>query len=380
MALKVNCDGFQRENYFARSWALITQDKGWIKPILLLTFAQFIPILGPLGASGYGVEWARLIAWNVNAAPKQHSVNIGECIVSGWRTFVVYLGWSLIGCLAVLMLGMVPLLGALLTFAATIIWLYFEQLIRVGTLRASIYQQIGAGYKASRIWEMGERDVEGLLRIIAIGIIGGIILGLIMTIVFSLVLIAMAPSLVSFVQDASSAFYYGTDEEIIAFFVGLFDVISAFMPALLFASLISSFFTTLINMIQMGALGLWMRQFNVPAWGRSEDPLPEPMPETYGWADYTTYAMPDQMYGNAPQQYATQQYTPQQYATQPNPAPQPAPQQYAPQQEPITESIPVAEEAVAEPLSETPELEPVPEIAQMEVHGSPDSTEWTHTE
>ena len=207
MALTVNCDGYQRENYFARSWALITQDKGWIKPILLLTLAQFIPILGPLGAFGYGVEWARLIAWNVNAAPKQRNVNIGECITSGWRTFVVYIGWTLLGCLAIMLLGLVPILGALLTFVATIAWIYFEQLIRVGILRASIYQQIGAGYKANRIWEMGERDVEGLLRVIAIGIVGGIILGLIMTIIISMIFIVMAPSLVSFIQDDSSAFY-----------------------------------------------------------------------------------------------------------------------------------------------------------------------------
>lgn len=43
--------------YFSHSWALLTRDKGWIKPILVLAIAMFVPIVGPLAVIGYAYEW-----------------------------------------------------------------------------------------------------------------------------------------------------------------------------------------------------------------------------------------------------------------------------------------------------------------------------------
>ena len=332
MALKVNCDGFQRDRYFMRSWSLITQDQGWIKPILLLTLAKLVPILGPLGASGYIVEWARLVAWDVNAAPKQRGVNIGQCIASGWRTFVVCLGWGALMVLAFMLLGLVPILGALLALAATIFCLYLEQLLRVAVLRASIYQQLGAGYKASRIWEMGERDVEGLIRILGIDVVGNLIIGLVLSIVGSIVLVAMIPAFAA-LFDQFEAFYYASDQEILELTKQLVNSFLAFSPAFVIVSLVATFFSTLLDMIVMGAVGLWMRQFNVPAWGRSDDPLPQPIPETvvgyqgaqnpagaypgYGYAQPNAqgYGYGDQQYPSQqpPYQYGYGQYAPDQY-------------------------------------------------------------------
>lgn len=80
--------------YFSCSWHLLTRQKGWIKPILILAIALLVPVAGPLALSGYALEWARLSAWGVDASPKQRGVCVGECIASGWRAFVVGLVWG----------------------------------------------------------------------------------------------------------------------------------------------------------------------------------------------------------------------------------------------------------------------------------------------
>ena len=351
MALKVNCDGFQRDRYFSRSWALITQDQGWIKPILLLTLAQLVPILGPLGVTGYTVEWARLIAWNVNAAPKQRGVNIGECISSGWRSFLVSLGWGILIGLACLVLGLVPILGGLLIFAASIFCLYLSELVRVAVLRASIYQQLGAGYKASRIWEMGSRDVEGLIHIIGIELIGNLIITILFGIFFSIVFVAMVPVVVSFFDAFEALYYSGSETEIMDLMNGLIGVFTSFTPAFVVFSLIGSFLSTLLNMVIMGAVGLWMRQFNVPAWGRSDDPLPAPMPETFvGYQAAPNPGYAYQGYTYAPQQEAPQQgyaYGTQESAGQYGYAPTYAQTQYGYADAAAAEAYYAAEQAAA---------------------------------
>ena len=90
----------QDAKYFSHSWELLTRDKGWVKPILVLAIAMFVPILGPLAVLGYALEWARLSAWGVDAAPKQRGVKIGGCLVAGWRAFVVILVWMLLWSVA----------------------------------------------------------------------------------------------------------------------------------------------------------------------------------------------------------------------------------------------------------------------------------------
>ena len=74
-----------KPHYISRSWDMLTRDKGWIKVILLLALASFVPFVGLIGLVGYGLEWARLTAWGIDSSPKQRGVRIGECLASGWR-------------------------------------------------------------------------------------------------------------------------------------------------------------------------------------------------------------------------------------------------------------------------------------------------------
>lgn len=56
-------EGFCRDRYFVRALRLTTKEKGWWKTPILLLLACFVPIVGPLGAIGYVLEWMRSIAW-----------------------------------------------------------------------------------------------------------------------------------------------------------------------------------------------------------------------------------------------------------------------------------------------------------------------------
>ena len=73
---------------FTTSWKMLTRDKGWIKPILLLTLVGWVPILGQIAVLGYGLEWARLTAWGIDAAPKQRGVDYGKVLTTGGIAFL----------------------------------------------------------------------------------------------------------------------------------------------------------------------------------------------------------------------------------------------------------------------------------------------------
>ena len=81
---------------FTTSWKMLTRDKGWIKPILMLTLVGWVPILGQIAILGYGLEWARLTAWGVDAAPKQRGVAYGKVLATGGIAFLVMLTMGLV--------------------------------------------------------------------------------------------------------------------------------------------------------------------------------------------------------------------------------------------------------------------------------------------
>ena len=94
MSNDANLSGFQKDHYFGRTWAMLTQEKGWWKPILLCALGALVPIVGPLAVLGYGLEWSRRVAWGSTEGPSRQ-VKIGGLIKSGWRGFVVVAGWSI---------------------------------------------------------------------------------------------------------------------------------------------------------------------------------------------------------------------------------------------------------------------------------------------
>ena len=265
----------QRQAYWAHSRALITRDKGWIKPILVLGAALLVPIAGLIGVMGYVLEWARLIAWGVDASPKQRNVNVGECMASGWRGFVVALAYALVASLVNVLVTMMfgdnfftNLLTSLFSFAMGIMG-------SLAALHAAIYQKISAGFSFDRFAELLKRDKEGFARAVLAYVLVSLVIGCALGLLYSVAIMPIAVrlsyslagfDLMNLRHLTSSEFRYVMGE--------IMRAIAAEAPVLAVLLYVSSAVVAFTMLVQYTALALWLRQFNVPAWGSEGDPLP----------------------------------------------------------------------------------------------------------
>ena len=275
MASNIDVSGFSSDRYFSRAWHLVTQEKGWWKPVLLMAVAVLVPIVGPLAVLGYQLEWARLLAWDVNEPMRRHDIHVGELIASGWRGFVAMLGWGIANALISGLLSGVPGLGSLLELAWAVCGIFISMMIMVAAIRATIYQKIGAGYSAKNLWEMAKRDMGGLARVWLIGFVASIIQAVVGFVFFFAASVSALPSIV---EDVTILYDYGSmmTERQVAFYA--FDLLGSFLgsvwPAILLIILFVLFTGVLVTCLTFAGLAMWMRQFDVPAWGKSSDPLP----------------------------------------------------------------------------------------------------------
>lgn len=272
--------GFERGRYFSRAWSLLTREKGWWKPVAVCAAADLVPVAGPLGVLGYKLEWARLVAWGADVSPKRHGVRVGSCISSGWRGFLVLLVWSLVMGVIGGVCGALPLIGGLLSTLWTICCLYLGMVVSVATLRATIYQKAGAGFSWKNLVELGRRDPSGLLSILGWEMLCYLVIALVSGIVLSVTALGAMPRIISLASELGyynsglspygDLEYYVTQLAMELFFY----VIAAFGPTLIVLGLIALVLRNGISMVVYAALGLWIRQFDVANWGRSEEPLP----------------------------------------------------------------------------------------------------------
>lgn len=364
---------FTDQSYFSRDWAMLTRDKGWLKPILLMALASLVPIVGILGVTGYAYEWARLTAWGVDSAPKQRDVKVGACIKSGFRVCMVTLCWSLavgfvFGVLNVLCgdsaLGsLVSMLTTLLTWVAGI-------LATVAALQATIYERFGAGFAVRRLVEMVRRGWKGLLKVLGINLVIALVSGLIGTVITLIAGAATLPFLGNFLYDvsyAANAADLGTmDSSHIANVVGGFlQFFGPFMVVVIVLPAVLGAFTMLLT---ANLIGLWMMQFDVPNWGSPSDPLPASLPDAGAAAVATVNPV---AVGPVPMASDPAPVRPAAPASQAPVAPTPTvPTQAGPAETPVPTptSAPVA---IPTPVESQPASAPQPVAAPEPVHPVP---------
>ena len=266
----------QDTRYFSDSWHLLTRQKGWIKPILVLAIALLVPVAGPLALSGYALEWARLSAWGVDASPKQRGVRVGECVASGWRAFVVGLVWTIAfvlasmivtGVLQALFGGWGESLGEMLT---VICGFLFSLIVLVAGLRAAIYTKIRAGLNPACVFEMVGRDAGGLFKIIGIPLVTALIVGAVMLVGYVVLFVVIMGDVAGYIgyltYDSSSALLFQL----------IRGVLGKTLPTLVVLWYVGAVVSVASTLLEVNAIGLWMRQFDVPVWGGPSDPLPAP--------------------------------------------------------------------------------------------------------
>lgn len=267
--------GFRKDRYFSRSFAMLTQEKGWWKPVALCALAYLVPIVGPLAVMGYGVEWARRVSWGSTEAPSRH-VKVGDLLASGWRWFVVVIGWTLAGVIIGQFLPEIPLVGDFLGTVWDIVLIFVDVVFLAAAVRATIYQSFKAGYRVKTLWAMISKDPWGLMRIWLIEFVISAIEKVVALIVLLPSLLSTIPYFIRLFEYIDGYYYYIDDYSAMSI---LFDALGylvgqiggAVIAVIVLALAVKSF----SSLLTCGCVGLWMRQFDVPSWGRDEDPLPE---------------------------------------------------------------------------------------------------------
>lgn len=264
-----------KPHYISRSWDMLTRDKGWIKVILLLALASFVPFVGLIGLVGYGLEWARLTAWGIDSSPKQRGVRIGECLASGWRALVVTFVWMFVWMLAAGIVNSIAdvllpdalanLIGSLLVLAQ----LFYILVVYVAVLRAAIYTKISAGLNPSRVLEMVKRAPGDLFFFVLIPIVGGLIVSAIWIFFMLLGGVSVLPEIIKMARAATGSF---DDAMFIRHLTAMLRIV---MPIAAIAGYLSSVVNAATSLLSYNAVGLWMRQFDVARWGGPSDPLPQ---------------------------------------------------------------------------------------------------------
>lgn len=289
---------------FASSWKMLTRDRGWIKPVLVLALIGWIPVLGQIALLGYAYEWARLTAWGVDSAPKQGGVAYGKVLGTGWRALLVAVAMSLVVSLIDFILfgnvfalaafpvmtstasaGMLLLEGgaSLLRYVLMLaVNLLLGTFISVAVMRSVIYDSFSAGWRLDRIFQMIGRDVGGFFKVYATALIAGLINWLFATIVSFVASLVLVAAFVGAV--GSAALSGGASEEALVDAIIHSLVQIGPTPLLLIAVLgiavlyVGAVLGTALELVSVNAVGQWFCRFDVARWGTSSDPLPVDVP------------------------------------------------------------------------------------------------------
>lgn len=292
---------------FMSSWHMLTRDKGWVKPVLVLTLVGWIPILGQIVLMGYGLEWARLTAWGVDAAPKQRGVDYGKVLSTGGRAFLVSLSLGFVialvlqvvfpGSLYMLFTGLTAgnavsvatamASGAAMSILTMVASIAMGTFLQAATLRATLYDSFSAGWRLNRLFQMIGRDFGGFLKVLLVTLIGGAISGVyafVVSLVLMLVVMGGVMSATAFVGLSGSYMngWHFLLEQLLRIGAGPLLLFIVVVIALAF---VGSAISTAMSLLSMNAMGQWFCRFDVHRWGVSADPLPSDVPHRGGASD-----------------------------------------------------------------------------------------------
>ena len=300
-------------HYLSRSWKMMTRDKGWYKPILVLAVSLLVPIVGPLAILGYQLEWARLTAWNVDSAPKQTNVDVGGCIKTGWFAFLVALVWGLaLGVAESLVSWIFSFNSSVQSFVSFLVFLCSIVLgivIMIAEVRATVYQKITPGFQINRIWEMVTHDFGGVMRVLGIRILGALVSCGAMVVSSIILVVSYLPAIINAASIASNysgglnsygsygygypyTYGYGTGTGSMSS-SAVNQIVTELLrplqsPAFVIALILVIYLLLVIGvtfgLLTYNSVGLWMRQFDVVSWGKSADPLPPTLSTAAGGA------------------------------------------------------------------------------------------------
>ncbi len=257
----------------------VVRSSGWIVKTLQIGLLSLVPIFGAIVLNGYLFGWAREAAWGQKRPlpARLFGNEDGKLYWRGWYAFLISLVYGLL-----LSFVYVALVAASQAFFPTAgeqtialdLYAYAQQrmgihpalfavyyavslvlspFVLVSTMRMSIYGSLGAGLQFGRVLAMVRKGLVGIAVIVVATTV---------------------------VQEAVSALIDPLSKTALSM---SFDALGALGTlAGMFAGLVVLAF---VNMVSVRAVGLWTRQFDVPRWRGSVDPMPFELAEGDATAD-----------------------------------------------------------------------------------------------
>lgn len=357
----------QDVRYFKTSVSMLTQDgPKWIWHVILLGLLNLIPIIGQIILYGYGYLWSNRTAWGMNTSPVGRKIEADQVMRLGGITFVIVVVWSIVlssiaGIISV-PLSAIPFIGVLFSLLYVFVSAFITVTTYVAGQRGAIYEKIGAGFGVDKIYDMMQRDWNGLVKISFMNLWMNLVIGIIVTL---FIIVPIMPQIVSVMlvgdpligADTATLEHMAASGELDSFVNVVMGAIMTSLPFVLIGVALASIFTVFLTLLTINAVGIWTAQFYPECWGPYTQPIPaNPRPRSYDAGVY-----------NATPQYKepvvthTPIVTPE--ATAPveqQPEQQPAVEQQPgqPMQQPTIPASPFGEKNVETPVApDAPEVE-----------------------
>lgn len=154
----------------AQAWDDITESEGWAKRILLLGLVGLVPILN-FFVSGFAMKWARQLPLDqIEGMPKK--IFDEGSFLQGFYAFVISLVVGFVSAAASALVGLVPVLGAIVGVAVTLFMAMFQVL---SVTRVAISGNLAPGFDVKSIWAVFRAGRLG--KLFCATLLPGIIVG-----------------------------------------------------------------------------------------------------------------------------------------------------------------------------------------------------------
>jgi hypothetical protein len=279
-----------RIKYFETVNQDFSKSPGWFKLLLIMGLLYFIPIFGAIVINGYLYGWAREVALGARRPLPQRVFGNedGRLYARGGRIFVIQLVYTIVptlivGCGAYALMGAAihsatvsngsaaVLVGIIFGYVAFLIILIpfmcaLMLVVWAASIRAAVYDSLGAGFQLGAVFGMLKRDFGGMLRILGMYMLVALIVGMVAEALLLIVGLLMAffwgMLVMGFVGGSGAS--QGT-----VGMLAIFGTLIVLLPCYYIV-----FVTTMYPMaLHVRALGYWMRGVQPDLW---QMPMDEP--------------------------------------------------------------------------------------------------------
>lgn len=236
----------------AAGWADIKATPGYVGKLAVLGLIMCVPVLN-FAAMGYLLFWAREVPFG-GRTPMPSKYVTGPNFEFGFYGFVITLAVGIATNVAGWILGLIPLLGALVAFALMLAGAVAGYIMQ---MRMIMGRNLGAGFNLRDLWNVSKRNWGQLLLVT---LVPELIAAAILTVLIMLISLMLLLVVVGTVAPAAAAAVSPTDVLGIVALVGLPMIL-----AMLVMYVAGCMMMTVAQAVTVRGLGHWVARY-APEW------------------------------------------------------------------------------------------------------------------